>query len=235
MSGRFEDTVIILMSCNGLKQGYYETAKAFIEKGAKVLIVERRAEIGVPVLCGEGISQRIDNWEILEGTRWIANKIEGARIYAPDGTMVKLSADIAGNETGYVIYRDIFDQELARCAIRAGAKIMMKTEVTSLLREKGKIIGVKARQLNDEVEIEADIVVGADGDKQNIMDYIAKGIIQKATVAQNSKEMGKICADIAVQYLKGEKTKFPAHSYAPVTLVTQKNADEFAKKQGWTK
>jgi ribose transport system substrate-binding protein len=79
------------------------------------------------------------------------------------------------------------------------------------------------------------IVVGADGDKQNIMDYIAKGVIQKATVAQNSKEMGKICADIAVQYLQGEKTKFPAHSYAPVTLVTQKNADEFAKKQGWIK
>jgi ABC-type sugar transport system substrate-binding protein len=79
------------------------------------------------------------------------------------------------------------------------------------------------------------IVVGADGDKQNIMDYIAKGLIQKATVAQNSKEMGKICADIAVQYLKGEKSKFPAHSYAPVTLVTQKNAEEFAKQQGWVK
>ena len=79
------------------------------------------------------------------------------------------------------------------------------------------------------------VVVGADGDKQNIMDYIAKGLIQKATVAQNSKEMGKICADIAVQYLKGEKAEFPAHSYAPVTLVTQKNADEFAKKQGWMK
>jgi ABC-type sugar transport system substrate-binding protein len=79
------------------------------------------------------------------------------------------------------------------------------------------------------------VVVGADGDKQNIMDYIAKGLIQKATVAQNSKEMGKICADIAVQYLKGEKTKFPAHTYAPVTLVTQKNAEEFAKQQGWLK
>jgi len=79
------------------------------------------------------------------------------------------------------------------------------------------------------------IVVGADGDKENIMNYIAKGNIQKATVAQNSKEMGKICADIAVQYLKGEKTKFPAHTYTPVTLVTQKNAEEFAKQQGWLK
>ena len=38
MSGRFEDTVIILMSCNGLKDGYYKTAYAFEEKGVKVFI-----------------------------------------------------------------------------------------------------------------------------------------------------------------------------------------------------
>jgi len=38
MVGRFEDTVIIFMSCNGLKEGYYETADSFIEKGVKVFI-----------------------------------------------------------------------------------------------------------------------------------------------------------------------------------------------------
>jgi hypothetical protein len=38
MTGRFDDTVIILMSCNGLKENYYGTAEAFVEKGAKVFI-----------------------------------------------------------------------------------------------------------------------------------------------------------------------------------------------------
>jgi hypothetical protein len=38
MSGSFEDTVIIFMSCNGLKEGYYKTAETFIEKGVKVFI-----------------------------------------------------------------------------------------------------------------------------------------------------------------------------------------------------
>jgi hypothetical protein len=38
MAGRFEDTVIVFMSCNGLKQGYTATAEAFKEKGAKVFI-----------------------------------------------------------------------------------------------------------------------------------------------------------------------------------------------------
>jgi len=38
MSGGFEDTVIVFMSCNGLKKDYYKTAEAFIEKGVKVFI-----------------------------------------------------------------------------------------------------------------------------------------------------------------------------------------------------
>ena len=38
MTGTFQDTVIILMSCNGLKQDYLKTAQAFEAKGAKVVI-----------------------------------------------------------------------------------------------------------------------------------------------------------------------------------------------------
>lgn len=38
MSGKFEDTVIIFMSCNGLKQEYTKTAETFVKKGAKAWI-----------------------------------------------------------------------------------------------------------------------------------------------------------------------------------------------------
>jgi hypothetical protein len=38
MSGRFDDTVIVLMSCNGLKEGYTKTAEALEGKGAKAII-----------------------------------------------------------------------------------------------------------------------------------------------------------------------------------------------------
>lgn len=139
------------------------TARFAAEAGAKVLIIERRAEVGVPVLCGEGISRKIDHWGIIKGTRWIAGKMEGARIYSPDGTCVTVSAKFGGDETGYVVYRDIFDQELAREAVKAGAEIMMNTKAIGLIKENGKIKGVKAKQFDEEIEIEADIVVGADG------------------------------------------------------------------------
>jgi hypothetical protein len=38
MPGTFPDTVIVLMSCNGLNQGYLKTAQAFQAKGAKAVI-----------------------------------------------------------------------------------------------------------------------------------------------------------------------------------------------------
>ena len=144
------------------------TARFAAENGAKVLIIDRRTEVGVPVLCGEGISRKIDEWGMLEGKRWIASIMEGARIYSPDGTCVTLSADMAGNETGYVLYRDIFDQELARQAVKAGVKIMMNTNATGLIKKSDKIKGVKAKQFDSELEIESDIVVGADGVESNI-------------------------------------------------------------------
>jgi len=144
------------------------TARFAAESGANVLIIERRQEVGVPVLCGEGISKKVDDFKVLEGRRWIANNMEGARIFSPDGTMVKLAADMAGDETGYVLYRDIFDQELARGAIRAGAELMLNTCAVDVLKENGKVNGVKAKQFGEEFDIEADIIVGVDGVESKI-------------------------------------------------------------------
>ena len=139
------------------------TARFAAENGAKVLMIERRQEIGTPVLCGEGVSRKIDEWDMLEGDRWIAGRMDGARIYSPDQTCVTLSADQAGNETGYVVYRDIFDRELARRAVKAGVTIMMNAQATGLLKEKGKIKGITVKHFDEELKVKADIVVGADG------------------------------------------------------------------------
>lgn len=139
------------------------TARFAAESGAKVLIIERRSEVGVPVLCGEGISKNVDNYKVLEGRRWIANNMDGARIFSPDGTKVTLAAEMAGNETGYVLYRDIFDQELARGAVRAGADLMLNTRAVDIIKENRKIKGVKAKHFDEEIDIQADVVVGADG------------------------------------------------------------------------
>jgi digeranylgeranylglycerophospholipid reductase len=144
------------------------TARFAAEHGVKVLMVERRAEIGVPVLCGEGVSQKVDAYNVLEGKRWIATKMQGARIFSPNGTKITLAAEFAGDETGYVVYRDIFDQELAHGAIKKGAEIMMNTRAVNLLKKDDKITGIIAQHFDETLEIEADVVVGADGVESRI-------------------------------------------------------------------
>lgn len=139
------------------------TARYAAEHGAKVLIIERRPEIGVPVLCAEGISKNVDKYGLVTGTHWKAATMDGARIFSPNGTIVKLAADLAGAETGYVLNREFFDKELAKGAIQKGATIMMNTRVVDILKKDKKIVGVKAQKQDEEFDIHADIIVAADG------------------------------------------------------------------------
>jgi len=139
------------------------TARFAAETGAKVLMIDRRPEIGIPVLCGEGISQRIDNWGMLEGSDWIASKMDGAKIFAPDDTMVTLSKEMAGNETGYVVYRDRFDKELARQAGKAGAEVLLRTEALGFEKKNKRITAIKATKDGESFAINTDVVVAADG------------------------------------------------------------------------
>jgi len=44
-----------------------------------------------------------------------------------------------------------------------GFKLMMKAEVTGLIEESGRVVGVSAKTPNGEIEVRADLVVGADG------------------------------------------------------------------------
>jgi digeranylgeranylglycerophospholipid reductase len=52
---------------------------------------------------------------------------------------------------------------MAKDAVRAGAETKLKTSVTGLILEDGKVKGVKAKHMGKSFEIHADVVVGADG------------------------------------------------------------------------
>jgi digeranylgeranylglycerophospholipid reductase len=138
-------------------------AKAAAEAGLKVVMVEKRQEIGDPVRCAEGVSKRSLLEMVKPDPRWIAAEVKGAKIYAPDGTEIVMSEDKAGAEVGYVLERKVFDRGLAMDAARAGAEVMVKTRALGLLRDGGKISGVSAMRLGEEFRIEAPLVIGADG------------------------------------------------------------------------
>ncbi len=140
------------------------TAKYAAKAGLKVLVLEKRQDIGSPVRCGEGVARMwLDKVGIEPQPEWVSNQVEGARIISSTGKVFTMDETIAGNECGFVVRRDIFDKWLAKGAIKAGAEYMVKTQVLSLLKEGEKIVGVRARHMGKEFDVKASVVVGADG------------------------------------------------------------------------
>ena len=139
------------------------TAKWAAKSGARVLMIEKRQEIGSPVRCGEGMSKDwLPEVGITPG-RWINVEVEGARIFSPSEKVLEINEKHAGNEVGYVVERDGFDKQLAIDAGNAGVEVMLKTAALGILKEHGKVVGVKAKQFGENFEIRAPVTVAADG------------------------------------------------------------------------
>ena len=87
----------------GAGPGGTATAISALRKGGKVLIVDRKTNVGVPVQCGEAIGKTgpgLAEIEIPENSK--VNPIRGFRIYSPNLTKV----DYAKSEPdGYIIDR----------------------------------------------------------------------------------------------------------------------------------
>jgi digeranylgeranylglycerophospholipid reductase len=139
-------------------------ARSAASKGLKTLLIEKRQEIGTPVRCGEGIATAwLNQIGVKPAKDWIANEVDGARVFAPNEQYITLDAAQAGNETGFVVERDMFDKYLAREAIRAGSDCWVKTNALGVIYENGVPVGVNARKLNKDMELRAPLIIAADG------------------------------------------------------------------------
>lgn len=132
--------------------------------GARTLLVEKRAEIGTPVRCGEGVAKGwLEEVGIAPSPKFIAHEVDGARVVAPDGSVLEVDDRRGGNECGYVLERDLFDRYLAKEAARAGADILIKTTARELLRDNGQVVGAACESLEGPFRVHAPVVIGADG------------------------------------------------------------------------
>jgi len=136
------------------------TAKTAAEAGASVLLLEKDREVGVPVRCAEGVSEKGLKLIFDEiPPRWIARTITGGRLVAPNGTAV----DAYPDERGFVLHRKIFDADLAAMAVSTGATLLTKANAIGLVHADGKIAGVTVECLGKPVTFHGPLVIGADG------------------------------------------------------------------------
>jgi len=127
--------------------------------GLSVLVLEKDRDIGMPVRCGEAISDKGLRYFHDPDPRWIQSTIDRIKLTAPNGTEIEFDL----NDKGYILDRRIFDYDLAHMAAQEGAMIVTKAYVNGLIIENETVCGVKGNYLNSPFEIQAKIVIGADG------------------------------------------------------------------------
>ena len=128
-------------------------------KGYSVLVLEKDRDVGMPVRCGEAVSDRsIEEFFELD-PKWIASTIRRFKLIAPNGRCVE--PDIGG--FGYVLERRIFDYDLARLAVERGAELATKAYVDALTFDAGACTGVSMKLNGERRNVQAKIIIGADG------------------------------------------------------------------------
>jgi digeranylgeranylglycerophospholipid reductase len=158
--GRIKDRYDLVVA--GAGPGGSVAARIAAEVGLSVLLLEKRQEIGSPVRCAEGVPHG-SLLEFLEPEpAWISATVTGAQIIALQGGQVAEQWQGSGG-VGYVLERRVFDRVLAEGASQAGAEVRVKTPVTGILQDKGAVRGVVAEWQGQQIEIEAAIVIAADG------------------------------------------------------------------------
>jgi len=138
-------------------------AKHAADKGSKVLLIERKNEVGVPSHCAGFLMRRAENYVKLNDDM-VADKIYGFKCYGPDGNnVVARSRDYIG----YTIRREALDRYLANQAINSGVDLMIGATAVGARRVSGKV-KVNTTHLNEKISVDAKIIIGADGVESNV-------------------------------------------------------------------
>jgi geranylgeranyl reductase family protein len=126
-------------------------ARYVADNGLDVVMLEKKREIGIPLQCAGLLGQKIKEINILPD-QYVLNQVRGAYIYSPSRNMMKVGKK---DVQAYVIDRVGYDKYLSKLAVDSGAELLMNHKVTQF--DHGGCIKTK------ETEIQADIIVGADG------------------------------------------------------------------------
>ena len=107
-------------------------ARAAARRGAKVLLIDRRQRIGVPVQCAELVTQWISRHAHFS-SNCVIQTTETMVTHLSDGTSPDKTYEM--KSPGYMLDRSLFDKELATSAVSAGAKLSTETKAIGLSPE----------------------------------------------------------------------------------------------------
>jgi len=197
------DAVIVGGSVAGLYTGW-----KLAQAGWRVCVVERRPAIGVPVRCGEATGNRteIERFIPLDSS-WVAAEIAGLAVHMGDGCLMSRRIP----QTGLMLRRGLFEQDLARRAAAAGVEIRLGVTATGLAGECGRWQGV---QIAPGELLACRVMVGADGAESRLGRWA--GICSRLTLAESFsaaqyRVRSGFCTDGLLHFWVGRDTIGPGY------------------------
>jgi digeranylgeranylglycerophospholipid reductase len=151
------------------------TAKFAAEKGLKVLVVERKKEIGFPSPCAGYVSKLVSRYFKID-RKCIQQEIERMRTFFPSGKVH------VAEMQGWIVNRSLFDKLLAIQAAQAGAKFSVDSEAVDLIKD-AEVRGIVFKKHSKTHKVEAKVIVGADGVLSRVAKWSGLPTLNKQDIA----------------------------------------------------
>ncbi len=164
MNGRDSFDVVVV----GGRVAGASTALLLARAGARVALVERSAPgtdtVSTHAFMRAGVLQ-LSRWGVLPAVREAGTPpVRRTTFHYRGGHSVQVSIRPSpGVDALYAPRRHVLDRILVDAAIAAGAEVRHGTTVTGLLRDGGRVTGVRTTSERGSRELRARFVVGADG------------------------------------------------------------------------
>ena len=146
------------------------TARAAARRGLRVLLVDKKQELGAPVQCSGAVSANaLRDANVDPDPEFVLTPVFGFAVYDAEGACTRLdyreyrAPEDRDAPLGYVVDRRRFDRCLMALAERAGAECRLKTEALGYEAHDDGTATVRLRHFGEEQAVRTRVIVGADG------------------------------------------------------------------------
>jgi len=185
-------------------------AQAAAQKGARVLLIDRRLRIGVPVQCAEFVPRWIFRYAHFS-SKCILQATEMMVTHLPDRTSYEMRGP------GYVLDRSLFDKEMATSAVLSGAEISTETKAIGLSSE-----GLAVERGRKQEIIKSKVIIGADGVHSSVARWVGLPPVKTIVALQyeivNLRPQNHVDIFFHIDYESGYAWFFPKGRTANVGL-----------------
>lgn len=147
-------------------------ARAAAQRGIKVLLIDQKNRIGIPVQCAELVSQWISHHAPFD-SKAVIQSVDEMIVHLPNRNVFKFK------NPGYMLDRSLFDKALATSAVLCGAELSIATKAIQISSE-----GILIQRVGQEEWVRAKVIIGADGVHSTVARWIKKPPLKQLVALQ---------------------------------------------------